>query len=188
MKLEVLVYPNKKLFVKSEPVTRFDAELGAFLDDMYETMIAEGGIGLAAIQVGRAIRAFIINLVGEDGEQHADERIELINPVFVEHTGEQVFQEGCLSVPGYYEDVTRAREVVVEFCDRHGQPQRLRADGLLAVALQHENDHLDGHLFIEKIAYNKRKQFNKEFKKNGFKLRKKPRTAAKNADGTDTTD
>ncbi len=169
MQLEILTYPNKKLFEKSVDVTVFDEELGKFLDDMYETMIANGGIGLAAIQVGRPIRVLILNLINENDEQDKADLIEVINPTFVLLEGEQVCQEGCLSIPGYYEEVKRAERVVVEFFDRHGVKQTLDATGLLAVAIQHENDHLEGRLFIEKIPFQKRKLFDKEFKKNGFK-------------------
>lgn len=165
MVLEVLEYPNKKLFERSVEVDKFDTELGEFLDDMYDTMIFKGGIGLAAIQVGRPIRALIINLVDENDTQNKDDLLEIINPKFIKKDGEQLYQEGCLSVPGYYEDVKRAANVVVEYQDRTGKVCTLEADGLLAVALQHENDHLDGHLFIERIGFNKRKKFDKEYKK-----------------------
>lgn len=175
MKLEILTYPNKLLFTRSCEVVEFNEELHTLLDDMYETMLAEGGIGLAAVQVGRAVRAFIINLVGENDEQKKEDLIEFINPVFTSKVGEQVFTEGCLSVPGFYEEVCRASEVVIEFQDRFGKPHTLEASGLLAVATQHENDHLDGHLFIEKIGYKQRKAFDKEFKKNGFKRLKQAR-------------
>ena len=164
MVLEILSYPNKKLYEVSKEVETFDEELHKLLDDMYETMIAKDGIGLAAIQVGVAKRIFIVNLSNEEGVQDKADLIEIINPEFELKVGECVYQEGCLSVPGFYEDVKRAERVKIKFQDRFGQERQIETDGLLAVALQHENDHLDGHLFIEKIGYNKRKKFEKEDK------------------------
>lgn len=165
MVLDVLTYPNKRLFQRSTEIVVFNNELGELLDNMYETMLAKGGIGLAAIQVGRPIRAFIINLINENEIQDKNDLIEFINPVFLSKQGETTYQEGCLSVPGFFEEVTRANEIIIEFYDRFGNKKVLEAKELLAVALQHENDHLDGHLFIEKIGFNKRKKFDKEFKK-----------------------
>ena len=166
MILEILTYPNKKLFVKSLEVKVFDEGLHKFLDDMYETMIAKNGIGLAAIQTGEAKRILIVNLVDEESkEQRKEDLLEIINPKILRKEGEIIYQEGCLSVPGYYEDVKRAEFITLEYQDRFGQRQELEADGLLSVAIQHEMDHLDGHLFIERIGYNKRKKFDKEYKK-----------------------
>ena len=166
MILEILTYPNKKLFVKSLEVKVFDEGLHKFLDDMYETMIAKNGIGLAAIQTGEAKRVLIVNLVDEESkEQRKEDLLEIINPKILRKEGEIIYQEGCLSVPGYYEDVKRAEFITLEYQDRFGQRQQLEAGGLLSVAIQHEMDHLDGHLFIERIGYNKRKKFDKEYKK-----------------------
>ncbi|ASM39575.1 peptide deformylase [Campylobacter sp. RM12327] len=164
MILKVLTYPNKILYEKSAEVTEFNEELGKFLDDMYETMINKNGIGLAAIQVGKPIRAIVINLTNDDGLQDKNDLIEIINPIITRKENLTTFQEGCLSVPGFYEDVQRAENIRVEFFDRQGQKQTLDASGLLAICIQHECDHLDGHLFIEKIGYRKRKKFEKEFK------------------------
>ncbi len=165
MILEILTYPNKKLYQKSKKVEKFDDELGKFLDDMYETMISKKGIGLAAIQVGRPIRAIVINLVDENDEQKKENLLEIINPEILTQEGEIIYQEGCLSVPGYYEDVKRAEFVKMRFQNRFGEIKEMEVRELLAVCIQHEIDHLDGHLFIEKIGYNKRKKFDKEFKK-----------------------
>ena len=162
---EIITYPDKRLFLRSNEVETFDEELHSLLDDMYETMIAKNGIGLAAIQVAVPLRALIINLPDEEGKQHKEDLLELINPVIVEQKGSQVYTEGCLSVPEYYDDVERAEWVRVEYQDRNGNKKILEADGLLAVAVQHEMDHLDGHLFIEKLPYLKRKKFEKEWKK-----------------------
>ncbi|ALV25332.1 peptide deformylase [Campylobacter iguaniorum] len=165
MILEVLTYPDKRLYDIGLEVTKFDDELGKFLDDMYETMIAKNGIGLAALQVGKPIRAFIVNLVNENEVQDKNDLLEIINPKFLKKDGEIVYQEGCLSVPDYYEDVRRAEHIEIEYFDRYGNKKTLEAKGLLAVAIQHENDHIDGHLFIERIGFNKRKKFDKEYKK-----------------------
>jgi peptide deformylase len=165
MILPVVTYPDKRLKERSEPIKSFDAELHAFLDDMYETMIASNGIGLAAIQVARPIRALIINLADEEGNQPREELLEIINPELVEADGTTFYQEGCLSVPGFYEDVERYETVTLRYHDRHGQEHTIEADGLLSVAIQHEMDHLDGRLFIEKLSYSRRKKFEKEYKK-----------------------
>ena len=166
MVLEVLTYPDKRLYQKSIDVDSFDENLHKFLDDMYDTMIAKNGIGLAAIQVGNSIRALIINLVNEEsGIQEKEELFEIINPKILSKTGECTFQEGCLSVPGFYEDVKRAEAIRLRYQDRFAKFHEIEAEGLLAIAVQHEIDHLDGHLFIEKIGYNKRKKFDKEYKK-----------------------
>ncbi|CAD7288067.1 Peptide deformylase [Campylobacter majalis] len=165
MILDILTYPNKKLYEISTEVTEFDDKLHKLLDDMYDTMIAKNGIGLAAIQVGIAKRILIINLFNEEKQlQDKDELIEIINPKFLELNGECVYQEGCLSVPDFYEDVKRAKDVKISYQDRYGNVCQMQANGLLAIALQHENDHLNGKLFIEKIGFNQKKRFQKEFK------------------------
>jgi peptide deformylase len=165
MKLPIVTYPDKRLKTVSEPVTVFDAELHGFLDDMYETMIASNGIGLAAIQVDRAIRALILTLPDEEGNQSKEDLLEIINPEIIASDGSTFYQEGCLSVPGFYEDVERFEKVTVAYQNRHGETCELEADGLLSVAIQHEMDHLNGKLFIEKLSYARRKKFEKEYKK-----------------------
>lgn len=166
MILDVLTYPNKKLFVRSKEIEIFDEKIHKFLDDMYETMADKKGIGLAAIQVGNPIRAIVINLLNEEGLQDKNDLLEIINPQIIQKDGEILWQEGCLSVPGFYEDVKRAQSVTLKFQNRFGEFCEIKADDLLAVCIQHEIDHLDGHLFIEKIGYQKRKKFDKEFKQN----------------------
>jgi peptide deformylase len=165
MVLDIITYPNKILKQISKPVERFDKELHTFLDDMYETMIAKNGVGLAAIQVGVPIRALIIDIGDEEGKQSKDTLIEVINPEFLEWSGTQKDKEGCLSVPEYYDEVERYAKVKVKFFDRFGKEYIMDAEGLLSVAFQHETDHLDGHLFIERLDYIKRKKFEKEWKK-----------------------
>ena len=163
--LDIVTYPNPLLKKISKPVERFDNELHKLLDDMYETMLAKNGVGLAAIQVGVPIRALIIDIGDEDGKQSKETLIEVINPEFLEWSGTQKDKEGCLSVPEYFDEVERYEKVKVKFFDRFGKEHIVDADGLLSVAFQHETDHLDGHLFIERLDYIKRKKFEKEWKK-----------------------
>ena len=166
---EIVVYPDKRLKLISKEVTAFDGDLHDLLDDMYDTMCARNGVGLAAIQVGVDVRALIINIPLEDvdggDEQPKENTLEMINPVIIEQDGSKKFQEGCLSVPGYYEDVERAKHVKVEYFDRHGKKHTIEDDDFLAVAIQHEMDHLEGKVFIEKLSYTKRKKFEKEWKR-----------------------
>ena len=165
MKLPVLVYPDKRLKTLSEPVDLFDAELHTLLDNMYDTMIESNGIGLAAIQIGVAQRILLLCIPDDEGEQRDEDLLEVINPVLSNETGTTVYQEGCLSVPNFYEDVERYERVTLSYQDRYGESHTLEAEGLLSVAIQHELDHLDGKLFIEKLSYIRRKKFDKEFKK-----------------------
>jgi len=174
---EIVVYPDKRLKLISKEIEVFDGALHDLLDDMYETMRTKNGVGLAAIQLGVDQRVLIINipLEDKDGENYGEENskndqpkentLEMINPVIVEKDGKEKFQEGCLSIPGVYEDIERAKHVKVEYFDRDGKKQSIEDDGFLAVAMQHEIDHLDGKVFIEKLSYIKRKKFEKEWKK-----------------------
>lgn len=162
---EVITYPNKLLRLKSEDVVQFDTKLHTLLDDMYETMIDHAGVGLAAIQVGIPLNVLIICLPNEEDIQDKIDLIEAINPVITHKDGEQVFTEGCLSVPGFTEDVTRAQSIVVEYYNRDGIKQTMETDGFLSVAWQHEMEHLSGHLFIEHLSFLKRKKFEKEWKR-----------------------
>ena len=166
---EIVVYPDKRLKLISKDVESFDGALHDLLDDMYDTMIARNGVGLAAIQVGIDIRALIINIPLENVESGQDQpkenTIEMINPVIIEKDGSEKFQEGCLSVPGFYEEVERAKHVKVEYYDREGKKHTIEDDDFLAIAIQHEMDHLDGKVFIEKLSYMKRKKFEKEWKR-----------------------
>ena len=165
MKLPIVVYPNKRLKEISKEVTAFDANLHKFLDDMYDTMIESNGLGLAAIQVDILSRVLILCIPDEEGEQSYNDLLEIINPVISNETGSMVYQEGCLSVPTFYEDIERHEKLTLTYCDRHGKQNILEAEGLLSVAIQHEIDHLDGKLFIEKLPYGRRKKFEKEYKK-----------------------
>ncbi len=164
---KIITYPNKRLFLESKSVENFSAEFHTLLDDMYETMIANNGIGLAAIQVDVPLRAFIVNLVDEESkEQRKEDLLEFINPQILPLSEEKIIcTEGCLSVPDFFEEVERPSHILVKFQNRFGEPKELEIEGFLAVAIQHENDHLNGHLFIEKLPFLKRQKFDKEFKK-----------------------
>ncbi len=165
MILPIITYPNKLLKTLSREVSDFDGELHRFLDDMYETMLHSNGIGLAAIQVANPIRALVICLPDEEGNQPRENLLEIINPLILDPQGNTMYQEGCLSVPGFYEDVERFCTLTLRYHDRYGNECHLEATDLLSIAIQHEIDHLDGKLFIEKLSYNRRKKFEKEYKK-----------------------
>lgn len=163
---EVITYPDKRLWQVSKEVVCFDKELHTLLDDMYETMIAYSGIGLAAIQVAVPLNALVINLLDEEEEvQKKEDLIEVINPKILSKDGKTVHTEGCLSVPNFFEEVQRAKRIEVTYQDRYGKKIEKELEGLLAIAMQHEMDHLAGHLFIERLSYLKRKKFDKEYKK-----------------------
>jgi peptide deformylase len=138
---------------------------------MFETMIAKNGVGLAAIQIAIPRRVLIVNVPVESDDsdeliQLPENTIEIINPVITHRSDEKVkFEEGCLSIPGFYEEVERHAMVTIEYQDRHGEHHVIENDAFLAIALQHEIDHLDGKLFIEKLSFTKRKKFEKEWKK-----------------------
>lgn len=165
MKLTIVEYPDRRLRKKSAEVTSFDEKLHALLDAMYPMMMETNGIGLAAIQVAHPIRALILNIPDEEGEQHDENLLEIINPVITHRDGETVYQEGCLSVPKFYEDVTRYETVSIKYQDRDGNAKTIDADGLQSIAIQHEIDHLEGILFIDKLSYARRKKFEKEYKR-----------------------
>lgn len=171
MILDIVTYPNPILRKKSQVVVEFDSKLHTLLDDMNETMIHFGGVGLAAVQVGKLLNVLIINLPIEDSESPDDDKqlpknlIEAINPIITHKDGEQIFNEGCLSIPGFNEDIKRALHVVVEYFDRDGVKQTMEAEDFLAVAWQHEMEHLTGHVFIENLSFLKRKKFEKEWKR-----------------------
>jgi peptide deformylase len=166
---EIVVYPDKRLKLISKEVTSFDGKLHDLLDDMYETMCVSNGVGLASIQIGIDSRVLIINVPIEVAEGEHDQpkenTLEMINPRILEKDGTEIFQEGCLSIPGVYEEIERAKHVKVEYYDRNGQRHTLEDDGFLAIAIQHEIDHLEGKVFIERLSYIKRKKFEKEWKK-----------------------
>ncbi len=165
MKLNIVEYPDKRLKLKSKKVENFDSQLHRLLDEMYIIMMNTNGIGLAAIQVAHPKQVLILNIPQEDGEQVDENLIEIINPILIQSQGETVYQEGCLSVPKFYEDITRAESITIEYQDRDANNKTLEASGLLSIAIQHEIDHLNGILFIDKLSYSRRKKFEKEYKK-----------------------
>jgi peptide deformylase len=165
MQLTIVEYPDKRLRQKSKEIKSFDEKLHTLLDSMYPLMIETNGIGLAAIQVAHAVRVLILNIPDEEGEQPLENLLEIINPVVTHKNGETVYQEGCLSVPKFYEDVTRFETITINYQDREGNTKTLEADGLLSIAIQHEMDHLEGILFIDKLTYGRRKKFEKEYKR-----------------------
>lgn len=165
MKLTIVEYPDKRLKEKSKVVEKFDKELHELLDAMYQSMIESKGIGLAAIQVGHAKRVLLLNIPDDNDEQSRDSLIEMINPLITMKEGDTVYQEGCLSVPSFYEDINRFERVCVNYQDREGNTKTIEAEGLLSIAIQHEIDHLEGVLFIDKLSYSRRKKFEKEYKR-----------------------
>jgi peptide deformylase len=146
----ILHYPDKRLRNPGEPVTEFGPELAKLVEDMAETMYAAPGVGLAATQIGEAKRLFIIDIATGDDEP-SDLRV-FVNPEILERDGAQTWEEGCLSFPGVHEEIERAERVKVRAQDESGETFELEADGLLAVAIQHENDHLDGKLMIDHLG------------------------------------
>jgi peptide deformylase len=149
----ILRYGERPLHQPASTVTSFDDDFQRLVNDMIETMYAAPGIGLAATQVGVPLRVFVVDLsLGHN----AEELIVMVNPTFAEREGMQLEEEGCLSVPGFNATVVRPLRVVVDGFDRHGTPQRLSASGLLARAFQHEIDHLDGMVFVDRLRGIKR--------------------------------
>ena len=159
-KLTILEYPDPRLRTKAQPVGVFDAPLLTLVDDMFETMYEAPGIGLAATQVNVHKQLLVLD-VSEDRRSP----LVLVNPKIVAREGSQVYQEGCLSVPNIYADVERADRITVEALDRHGQPLNFEADGLLAVCIQHEMDHLVGKLFVDYLSPLKREMVRKKLEK-----------------------
>ncbi len=155
-KLTILEFPDPRLRTRAIPVETVDDELNTLIDDMFETMYAAPGIGLAATQVDVHKRLLVVDVSSDNSEPNA-----LINPVIIELDGETITEEGCLSVPGYYEEVKRAEHIRVRFLDRKGEEVELEAEGLLAVCIQHEIDHLDGKLFVDYISEAKRQRIRK---------------------------
>ncbi len=146
---EILVYPDPRLREVASAVEQVDDEIRTLIDDMAETMYAAPGVGLAATQIGVPLRVFVIDIASEEEPSNL---LAFVNPELTEREGSQTYREGCLSFPGVSEDVKRAASVRVRALDRDGKPFELEATGLLAVAVQHENDHLDGELMIDRVS------------------------------------
>jgi peptide deformylase len=159
----VITAPDPRLRQVSKPVEKVDDELRALMDDMLETMYDAPGIGLAAIQVGVPLRVIVMDLAGEDAEP---EPRYFINPEILDPSEEtSVYEEGCLSVPEYYDEVERPARCRVKYLDYNGKEQVLDAEGLLATCIQHEIDHLEGVLFIDHLSRLKRERILKKLKK-----------------------
>ncbi|KLD70632.1 peptide deformylase [Xanthomonas pisi] len=161
--LPILEFPDPRLRTKAVPVDAADVTSPAFqtlLDDMFQTMYEAPGIGLAASQVDVHKRFMVI-----DVSEEKDAPQVFINPEIVTRQGEQVYQEGCLSVPGIFADVSRADAITVRYLDRQGKAQELSTEGLLAVCIQHEMDHLDGKLFVDYLSPLKREMVRKKLAK-----------------------
>ncbi|MGI9272401.1 MAG: peptide deformylase [Woeseiaceae bacterium] len=155
-KLTILEFPDPRLRKTATPVTVVDDALRALIDNMLETMYAAPGIGLAASQVDVHKRLLVVDVSADHSEPYA-----LINPVILEKDGVAVSEEGCLSVPGYYEEVERAEHIRVRYQDRNGDEVEQEIDGLLAICVQHEIDHLDGKLFVDYLSEAKRSRIRK---------------------------
>jgi len=151
--LTILHHPDPRLRQKARPVERFDAELQRLLDDMFETMYAAPGVGLAATQVGVALRIAVMDCSREEGVR---EPLVMINPEILEASDPEEVDEGCLSVPGVSETLKRNRRVKARALDRKGKAYELEAEGLMAQCIQHEVDHLDGKLYIDRLSSLKR--------------------------------
>jgi peptide deformylase len=158
--LQILEYPDPRLRTKAQPVTEFDPALSTFIDNMFETMYAAPGIGLAATQVDYHKRLIVIDVSAEKTEP-----LVFINPEILSREGVGTMEEGCLSVPGIFDDVQRAAKVRVRAQDRTGQVFERDLDGVLAVCLQHEMDHLDGKLFVDYLSDLKRERIRKKLDK-----------------------
>jgi peptide deformylase len=158
--LKILEFPDPRLRTRAKPVDDIDDKLRQFIDDLLDTMYAAPGIGLAATQVDIHRRL----LVADVSSDKSDPQV-LINPQILQRDGVQVTEEGCLSVPGYYEDVERAEQISVRFLDSNGHAVEKEMEGMLAVCVQHEIDHLDGRLFVDYLSEAKRQRIRKRLLK-----------------------
>jgi peptide deformylase len=158
--LNILHYPDPRLRRRADPVVKVDDTIRQLVTDMAETMYAAPGIGLAAIQVNVLQRVIVI-----DVSETRDQMLVLINPEILEKDGEQIFEEGCLSVPGVYDEVTRAAHIKLRALGRDGKPFEMEAEGLLATCIQHEIDHLDGKVFVDYLSRLKQTRIRKKLEK-----------------------
>ncbi|MCK0514695.1 peptide deformylase [Anaerobiospirillum sp. NML120448] len=161
---EIVIYPDDRLRKPTKEVTVFDDELKELVQDMFDSMYHYDGIGLAAPQIGVSKRVVTIDICDYDNEGNAIEHhpLVLINPKILEKSGTTEYKEGCLSVPEYYDVVTRAEKVKVEAQDVEGNTHIYEADDLLAICMQHEIDHLEGHLFVDYLSSLKRDRVTKK--------------------------
>jgi peptide deformylase len=168
-KLDILHYPDARLHTIAKPVAAVDSRIRQLVDDMAATMYAAPGIGLAATQVNVHERVVVIDI----SETH-DDLLVLINPEIIAQSGTEESEEGCLSVPGIYDKVTRAEQVTVRALDRSGKSFELKADGLLAVCIQHEMDHLIGKVFVDYLSGLKRNRIKAKLQKQAREHRPDP--------------
>jgi peptide deformylase len=169
----ILEFPDQRLRTRAQPVTQFDAELGRLIDDMFETMYAAPGIGLAASQVDVHKRVLVIDI-----SEARNEPLVFINPEILSREGEAETEEGCLSVPGIFDEVTRASKIRVRWRDRAGAASERDYEGMLAVCIQHEMDHLDGKLFVDYLSDLKRQRIRKKLEKERKQRATRAREAA----------
>ena len=158
--LNILRYPDPRLNLVAKPVEQVDERIKQLVADMAETMYEAKGIGLAATQVDVHERVVVMDL-----SESRDQLQVLINPVIIERDGETIYEEGCLSVPGVYDKVTRAESIVAEVLDAEGKPYTIHADGLQAICIQHEIDHLDGKVFVQYLSRLKQERIKTKMKK-----------------------
>ncbi|WP_438865100.1 peptide deformylase [Neptunicella sp.] len=158
--LEVLRFPDERLRTVAKPVTEVDSQIKNLVNDMFDTMYDENGIGLAATQVNSHVRVVVMNVSEEQ-----DQPLVFINPEITDREGSTISEEGCLSVPGNYAKVERAEKVSVTALDKDGKEFSLEADGLLAICIQHELDHLQGKLFVDYLSPLKRQRIRKKLEK-----------------------
>jgi peptide deformylase len=182
--LEVLKYPDPRLREISQPVEKFGPEIQKLAENMLETMYAENGIGLAAPQVGELVRMLVIDTRPRDTkgryekndmaelEAHIAQPLVIINPVIIKGEGETTFSEGCLSVPSFFEDVDRFERIELQYQDVTGKKITMKTDGLLAICIQHEMDHLEGTLFIDHLSFIKSNKIKNTIKKHGYPEKK----------------
>ena len=171
--LSILHFPDPRLRIQAKPLPAVTAETRRLVADMLETMYAAPGIGLAATQVGVDKRVIVV-----DVSENQDQPRVYINPQILRRDGTERMQEGCLSVPGVFEEVERAEHIRVRALDRDGEPLEFDADGLLAVCIQHEIDHLDGKLFVDYLSELKRRRIRKQLEKELCEGRERVRTGA----------
>lgn len=148
---KILYLPDERLRLVAKPVEQFDDNLQTLIEDMFETMYNVNGVGLAAPQIGVSLRLSVVDVMGDKTNQ-----LVLVNPEIIASEGEMEYEEGCLSVPGAYDTVIRARKVTIKAQDRFGQPFEMTAEGLLCECFQHEIDHLNGKLFVDLLSPLKR--------------------------------
>jgi len=164
---DIVTYPAEVLRRPADPVAAFDAELAALVDDMFATMYAAAGVGLAAPQVGIGRRVFVM----DPGPDSGQERLAVVNPQIVDRHGERMSDEGCLSIPGYTAEVPRAETIMLRANDLNGVEFELELQGFAAVVAQHEADHLDGVLFVDYLSQTRWRLFERDFGRDPYRWR-----------------